>query len=185
MNTKIHKWFWVWDFEKEEAWLNDMSSRGFLLINVNFITYTFEAIHSEEYTYHLELLENLPTHQNSKKYLSFLKETGIDCVGSHMCWVYLRKEKNKGTFNLYSDYNSRISHFNRILRLLIVIVLIELVIIPFNFGILFNLNKTIIWDGRILIGSLTFIFALLAGYGALQINKRIKTLKIERELFEA
>ena len=24
----IHKWMWVWDFEKEERWLNTMAQSG-------------------------------------------------------------------------------------------------------------------------------------------------------------
>lgn len=24
----MHKWFWVWEFDKEEAWLNEMANTG-------------------------------------------------------------------------------------------------------------------------------------------------------------
>ena len=24
----MRKWFWVWDFEKEEEWLNEMALKG-------------------------------------------------------------------------------------------------------------------------------------------------------------
>ena len=26
----IRKWFWVWDFEKEEDWLNEMAMNGWV-----------------------------------------------------------------------------------------------------------------------------------------------------------
>jgi hypothetical protein len=31
---KIWKWFWVWDFEKEERWLNQMAMEGWVLVDV-------------------------------------------------------------------------------------------------------------------------------------------------------
>ena len=27
----VRKWFWAWDFEKEEEWLNDMAMSGWVL----------------------------------------------------------------------------------------------------------------------------------------------------------
>ena len=27
----IRKWYWVWDFEKEEEWLNEMAQAGWVL----------------------------------------------------------------------------------------------------------------------------------------------------------
>jgi len=28
---KVFRWFWVWDFEKEERWLNEMAAQGWAL----------------------------------------------------------------------------------------------------------------------------------------------------------
>ena len=35
----IHRCFWVWNFEKEERWLNTMAQSGWELTNVSFCTY--------------------------------------------------------------------------------------------------------------------------------------------------
>ena len=32
----IHKWMWVWDFEKEERWLNTMAQSGWVLTNESY-----------------------------------------------------------------------------------------------------------------------------------------------------
>ena len=37
----IRKWFWVWEFEKEEDWLNEMAMNGWVLENVGWCTYHF------------------------------------------------------------------------------------------------------------------------------------------------
>ena len=39
----LHRNFWVWEFEKEERWLNEMAQEGWALQNAGFCTYTFEA----------------------------------------------------------------------------------------------------------------------------------------------
>ena len=37
----IHRWMWVWNFEKEERWLNTMAQSGWVLTKVGFCTYHF------------------------------------------------------------------------------------------------------------------------------------------------
>ena len=33
MRKVIRKWFWAWNFEKEEEWLNEMSAKGLALVD--------------------------------------------------------------------------------------------------------------------------------------------------------
>ena len=54
----IRKWFWVWDFEKEERWLNTMAQSGWVLTKVGFCTYHFAPCQPGEYTIRLEVLKN-------------------------------------------------------------------------------------------------------------------------------
>ena len=35
----LHRNFWVWEFEKEERWLNEMAQEGWVLQNAGFCTY--------------------------------------------------------------------------------------------------------------------------------------------------
>ena len=34
------RWFWVWQFEKEEEWLNEMAASGWVLESVGSVSYT-------------------------------------------------------------------------------------------------------------------------------------------------
>ena len=43
MRKTIRKWFWAWDFEKEEKWLNEMAAKGLALVGVGFCKYEFDA----------------------------------------------------------------------------------------------------------------------------------------------
>ncbi len=36
MRRIIHKMFLVWDFDKEEKWLNEMAAKGLVLTSVGF-----------------------------------------------------------------------------------------------------------------------------------------------------
>lgn len=53
----VRKWFWVWDFEKEELWLNGMVSEGWGVGGVAFCTYHFMQCEPGEYTVRLEIKE--------------------------------------------------------------------------------------------------------------------------------
>ena len=51
----IRKWFWVWDFEKEEDWLNEMAMNGWVLESVGFASYHFVLRDPGEYKIRTEI----------------------------------------------------------------------------------------------------------------------------------
>lgn len=108
----IRKWFWVWDFEKEEEWLNEMAMSGWVLEGVDWCTYHFVRCEPGEYSVRLEM------HPYDEAYLSFMKETGAEYVGRMMMWIYFRKKTADGPFDLFSDIDSRISHLDKIGKML-------------------------------------------------------------------
>jgi len=108
----IRKWFWVWDFDKEEAWLNEMAMNGWALESVSFCSYHFIRCQPGEYSVRLEM------HPYDEAYLSFMQETGAEYIGRMMMWIYFRKKTEDGPFDLFSDIDSRIRHLDRIGRIL-------------------------------------------------------------------
>lgn len=117
MRKTIHKLFFFWDFQKEEDWLNEMASIGLALVAVEGARYTFEQCEPGEYGVRLELLNNLPSHPESEQYIRFIESTGAEYIGATIRWVYFRKRKANGSFDLYSDYACRVRHVNRILAM--------------------------------------------------------------------
>lgn len=111
----IRKWFWVWDFEKEERWLNVMAQTGWLLDSVGFATYRFVPCTPGEYAVRLEM------HPRDKSYIQFMQDTGAEYIGRMCQWVYFRKKTQDGTFDLFSDLDSRIAHLDRIGKMLALI----------------------------------------------------------------
>ena len=116
MKHKVRKLFI--NFEKEEQWLNEMAAKGFHFIDYSIGRYLFEEGTPGEYIYRLELLEKLPSHVESKAYINFMEESGIECVGTYFRWVYFRKKSSEGPFDLYSNFASRIRHYKRVATLI-------------------------------------------------------------------
>lgn len=181
MRITRHKWFWAWDYDKEERWLNEMAEKGLSLVAVGFCTYIFEESAEGDYQIRLELLNNLPSHVESQKYIRFLEETGVEYVGSYIRWAYFRKKKANGEFDLYSDYPSRIAHFNRMLMLFGIFALLEFYCGFYNLWLYYAIHATI---SNLAGGILTGVLGLLLGFGFLRIYGKKRVLIKEKQLFE-
>lgn len=122
----IRKWFWVWEFDAEEKWLNDMARRGWVLEEVGFARYGFAECEPGEYAVRLEMLDSPPASSEGQDYIDFIEETGAEYVGNFMKWVFFRKKTADGPFDLFSDIDSRVKHLERIMKVLLPIALINL-----------------------------------------------------------
>ncbi|MGI6096148.1 MAG: DUF2812 domain-containing protein [Lachnospiraceae bacterium] len=179
MRKVIHKAYMIWNFDKEEKWLNEMAAKGLTLVSAGFCRYEFEETLPGEYTVRLELLKNSPVHPESTAYLEFLEETGIEYVGKCLSWVYLRKRKADGGFELYSDNDSRIKYLNRILRLALIVGIANFFIGADNLFLCFSFDSTINAMG--LINVCLGFFCL---YGIVKLYKKRKKLMAEQLLYE-
>lgn len=108
----VKKWIWVWDFDKEERWLNSMAQQGWVLDQVGFCRYEFVRCEPGEYIVRLEMREH------DEGYLSFMAETGAEYVGRMVKWIYFRRKAEYGAFDIFSDLDSRIAHLDGIRKTL-------------------------------------------------------------------
>jgi len=173
------------DYEKEEKWLNEMAAKGLAMTDYSWCRYVFEETPPGEYTYRLELLENLATLPESRKYIEFLEETGVEQIASYMRWVYFRKKTKGGPFNLYSDIDSKLRHYQRVFQLWFVLGIAELVIGFSNtmLGINQALSGDMNFNGWMGVPLLVLGLFLLFGL-ALPLHRKIKRLKAEKEIME-
>ena len=182
MKRISRKLFWVWDFDKEEKWLNEMSEKGLQLTAVGFCKYVFEEGTPGEYGIRLELLENWPTSPESVRYIKFVEDTGAEYIGSVLRWVYFRKKNTGGTgFDLFFDVDSRIKHLNRILAMIVLLGILEL------YGGVWN-SLSGYFSSRspvsMFLGILNTLLGILIVYGFVRIYGKMTRLKKERELHE-
>ena len=163
----IKKWIWIWDFDREEQWLNTMALSGWVLDRVGFCRYEFVRCEPGEYTVRLEMREQ------DDAYVAFLEETGAEFVGRVLQWVYFRKKVNSGEFDLFSDIDSRITHLDQIGKTLSVIGVCNLII---------GLANTI--NPMLNIGWINLLCATLVMYCVGRIHGKKESLEKERMLRE-
>ena len=178
-----------WDFEKEEQWLNEMSARGMAFTDYSWCRYVFTDAPGGQYIYRIELLENMPTHPESVAYLRFLEENGVEVVSTYMRWVYLRKPASEGAFDIYTDIDSKIRHYQRINYFWTVLMIVEFVAAFANLGIgIVNLflNERLgnFSYGNLIIGGAALALGILFLVLDLPLRKRIKKLRQEKAIHE-
>ena len=159
---QVRKWFWVWEFEKEEQWLNEMAQSGWLLDGVGFCRYEFLSCEPGTYTVRLEMRDDDPA------YLELMAETGAEYVGRMVKWIYFRKPVERGTFDIFSDMDSRIAHLKRIARMLAIIGGANLLIGLVNHDL----------------GWINLLCAALLAYGLGRFHGKIEALQKERTIRE-
>lgn len=159
----VYKWIWVWDFEKEEQWLNEMAMEGWALMDVGFCRYVFEKTDPGEYIIRLEL------HGGDEGYISFMKETGAELVGRLFAWVYFRRKSALGAFDLFSDIDSRITHLDRIGKMLSIIGMVNLFL-----GVINSVNP------GAKLGWINLLCATLLMYALGRIHGKKESLEKER-----
>jgi hypothetical protein len=197
MKTRL--WKFPHDVEKTEEWLNELASNGLICVGADTLMsrYTFEQGEPGEYAYRLVFFDKCFGHSKSNRYLSFLRESGIECVGQYFQYVLLRKRVADGEFNLFTDKESQIKYNERIKKDYAMVFLMYLIILPiFYHGIItghINVATGIVEPS-------TFAFSLLImAHTALLINVclaiscikqvrnyalRVKNLKNESTVFE-
>ncbi len=117
MKKTIFRLFYVWQWENEEKWLNEMSSEGWQLAHATIGKYNFVSGKANEYTYRLELLDKKLKSAESTSYLNFLKETGIEMVGKCKSWIYLRSKTADGGFEPHNKTLYNLSHLLKVQEL--------------------------------------------------------------------
>ena len=163
----IKKWIWVWDFDKEEQWLNSMAQQGWVLDRVGFCRYEFVRCGPGEYIVRLEMREH------DEGYLSFMSDTGAEYVGRVVKWIYFRRKAEFGPFDIFSDLDSRLEHLKRISSTLRVVGIANLVI-----GLANSLNPVVN------MGWINLLCATLLMYALGRIEGKEESLERERLLME-
>ena len=162
----LRKWFWVWEYDKEERWLNSMAMQGWALAEVGFCRYTFERTEPGAYIVRLQMQPNDP------EYVAFLEELGAEYIGRVVQWIYVRRRAEEGSFELFSDTASRLEYLQWIARMLLAGGMMNLVIGVVN---AFSGNG---------VGAINVALATLLMYGLGRIHGKMEALKRDMEVHE-
>ena len=148
-----------WDTEKETAWLNQMAQEGWNATKFFMGVYTFEKCEPGEYQFQIDTKDKGTTLSN--KYRDFMEEVGIEVAFTWGVWVVLRKKTSDGDFQLFTDDESRLDHYKKILRIYKVCTIIELFCMMVNLipGVLHN--STMNYICALIIGAILVLFFYL------------------------
>ncbi|MCR4556559.1 MAG: DUF2812 domain-containing protein [Saccharofermentans sp.] len=140
----IHKLFWIWQLEKEQAWINEMASHGYSLEHAGRFTFEFDETEPDKYIYKEIFLKGWGESAENLKYFKFLEEMGIKVVCyinyPGTCWVYTRalKEDYPDGIELYSDIDSKINYQKVMAGYLIFVIAVTLFAALLNISIVVN-----------------------------------------------
>ena len=120
--TKFRLYF---NKDKETTWLNNMAKEGYALTKFFAGFYTFEACEPGEYEYQIDFGDKM--YAVTDDYRKFMEENNVEIVCLWGYWVFLRKRASEGKFVLYTDVESSIEHYTKILKMFKVVTAIELI----------------------------------------------------------
>lgn len=181
MMIKIHKAFVSYD--KEEVWLNEMAAKGLMLVHYSWCTYLFQEGTPGEYIYRLELLENLPDHPESQRYLDFMRDAGAEPVCFWMRWVYFRKKAADGPFEIYSDASGKLAHYLRVNRFMRVLFIMNVICALYNlsFAIFTSVPSV---PANLIVGCVNAGASIALGGVLYRVHKKMHKVRHESMLHE-
>jgi hypothetical protein len=109
------RWFWAWQDEKEEAWLGEMSGKGYHLAEVGFPgLYRFISEQPRHYVYRLDYQPGFKKDRDD--YLQIFSDAGWEHIGEMSAWQYFRKEAAPGEQpEIFTDNESKVTKYKRLL----------------------------------------------------------------------
>ena len=179
MRKTIHKVFLVWEFDRAEKWLNEMAAKGLCLVSVGFCKYEFEDCEPGEYRICLQLLDKMPRHPESQKYIEFLEATGAEHIGSFLRWAYFRKKATDSEFELFSDNASRIKYLSGVISFIALITIANLIVGINNIFLAISLVSPINY-----LGIINLAIGFWGTFGSIRLLRKRKRMKQESQLFE-
>lgn len=120
--TKFRLYF---DKDKETAWINEMAAQGYALTGFYIGFYKFEECEPGKYTYQIDFGDKMFAVDDN--YREFMAENNIEIISLWGYWIFLRKLAADGEFKLYTDVDSSIEHYTKILKMFKVVTIIELI----------------------------------------------------------
>lgn len=164
------KWFWAWNDDQEEKWLEALSQKGWHLEKPGFPGfYHFSKGEPRNYSYRLDFRTG--SLKSLEDYLQICRDAGWEAVGRMGTWYYFRKECRGGEKpEFFSDKDSKIQKYRR----LIIFLVVFLPIMLNGARIIFQHQASWFFTA---IGVLYVIFLLVWTWAIIRLLQRVSRLK--------
>jgi len=168
---KKFRWFWAWQDEAEEAWLGEMSRKGYHLTSAGLPgIYTFNKGEPRDYVYRLDYKSFYK--KDKQEYLQLFEDAGWEYLDEMSGWQYFRKEARPGELTeIFTDVESKIAKYKNIL-IFLGIIYVSLFIN--SVLVIFRINPYPWWAGVQAIFLIILVFFI---YAIIRLLMRIRQLK--------
>lgn len=160
------------NYEKEEEWINEMAQQGYELTDFSIGKYTFKQGIPGEYLYRYQYVAD-KKEQEIQKQKDLQKKSGIEIVINNSNWMVIRKKSSQGPFETITDYETKIRHYQSIMRFFNVLALGSIVLGISNIVNTSQLSQII---GIACFSIAALLFVVIGGYSS-QVRKVTKENK--------
>ncbi len=159
---KTRKFFTIFEYEKEETYLQEMHKDGWKLVKVTGLCqYHFEKCQPEDIIYQLDYNQEGIAHK--EEYVKLFNDCGWEYIQDYMGYSYFRKPASEtaATESIFCDQNSKNQMLERIYKgkILPLIAIFACLIIPQLVYSLIQQNSILILIFTIL--TLVYVFITL------------------------
>ncbi|MCU6500796.1 DUF2812 domain-containing protein [Rugamonas sp. A1-17] len=172
------KWWFVWQDEKHEQWLQRMAAEGLHLRDTNCIgMHTFVCGVPADVVYRWDVGKQ---RRRDPEYMQLFQDAGWEYVASTLGWHCWRKTRKAGTaMEIFTDSAGRIRKYRTVLGVLTLVMVAQVPSIWINFR---NWRELLARKADIAVypaitASLNLAVLLLLLYGIARISRRIRDLK--------
>jgi hypothetical protein len=121
---RVFKWWWVWNYEEIENWLEGMESGGLRLVGTRFkgLLFYFEKCTPTKARYCVDYQKKL-----TPEYMTIINDDGWKLYQIGMWWYMLRKEYVDERPELYTDFEALIVRNKKLLSIMIGGLILEFI----------------------------------------------------------
>ncbi len=154
------QWKFTFDKDEEEFWLNEWCRQGWAMTKCFCGVVTFAPCQPGEFIYRIDLIPGRFLQATDYEgYVIFMDEMGIEVLQRWGRWTYLRKRTAEGPFELYSDTESKITFYNRMRRLFLFALVVEVLCSLSGWNMLVSFPESLLAQG--LVGLYIVIIAMV------------------------
>ncbi len=121
---RIFKWWWAWNYEEIENWLEQMEAGGLRLVETRFdgVVFCFEKCSPSKARYCIDYQSKL-----TPDYMTIINDDGWKLYQIGFGWYILRKQYESERPDLYTDFEGLIARNRSLLTIFLILLLFEIV----------------------------------------------------------
>jgi hypothetical protein len=166
---RVFKWWWAWNYEEIEDWLENMEAEGLRLVETRFsgVDFYFEKCTPTKARYCIDYQDKI-----TPDYMTIIDDDGWKLYKVGAGWYILRKEYEHERPEFYTDFDGLIIRNKKLLSIMIGGLFLEFICFGSLIWNAVNFSNDAVLAGIGLFGTFALaFFTFVITNLALQINK--------------